>query len=202
MSQFLGEDKFYEYIEKLKEVYAENPKRATKEAKASLKRLSSEKKALLDEKAKPIFFIAMYFVFIVLMGLINLSQYPSYIFGMVFFIAGALVGAYVKGFGLFFLFSHGMTGLGLMIAGQIGELFSSSFLSDAPKEIYYWLVAIFLLILFAMIITILFNLSDSLREKRYFVFVPLILFGIAIVLTVLLSKYLWIHFGLKSTFMT
>ena len=192
-------DNFYEYIEKLQEIYAENPEKATKEAKASLRRLSSQpKEGIIGDKEKPIFFMAIYFIFIGLIGLINLKAYPGYLFGIVFFIAGVLIGLYMKGFGLIFLFSHGMTGLGVIASSQLGNLVGSTYMSDAPAKMYYCLIAIVLLVIIATIITILYNLSDSLREKRYFSFIPLALYGIAIVSMVVLSKYFLIHYGVEA----
>lgn len=116
-----------------------------------------------------------------------------------FFAAGSLICLKEKGFGIIFMFSHGFTGLGIMMAGLIGGLISSPLMGDAPIYILIFLVIIALLILAAMVLIILYNLSDILKAKRNFIFIPLILFGTAILLALILSKMVTYRYGIQSS---
>ena len=49
MNQDLNDNEFYEYIDELKAIYAENPQKATEEAKKSLDRLIMKRQPLLKK---------------------------------------------------------------------------------------------------------------------------------------------------------
>ena len=51
---------------------------------------------------------------------------------------------------------------------------------------------------FGLITTILYNLSDALKDNEYFIFIPLILFGIALLIAVIISKLVLVKFGIHS----
>lgn len=200
MNQDLNENDFYEYIEKLKEIYDENPRKATKEAKDSLARLSSNsKKKLLNDKEKMKFYIVMLYIVLALLGLFNISSYPLYIFGLIFFAAGSLIGLHVKGGGIVFLFSHGGTGFGLIIASLIGGLFTSPLMSDLPTIYYIYLVIMAIMTFIAIITTILYNLSDELSERKNFIFIPLVLFSAVIIMALILSKIILYKYNIPTS---
>lgn len=198
MSYKLPEEQFENYIQKLRQEFQENPKQALQEAQNSLRRLSAPKKKILKRENRKIFFIAIYFIIIALIGLINYTSMPLYLGGLVFFIGGLLIGLFIEKFGLIFLFSHGMTGLGLMLGVELSGLLTSPFISDAPIYIYISLGIILLLIILGLITTILYNLSDALKDNEYFIFIPLILFGIALLIAVIISKLVLVKFGIHS----
>ena len=53
---------------------------------------------------------------LVFSGLLNFGESTAmHVFGIIFFLAGFFVGKSVPGFGLIFLFSHGGSGIGVMI---------------------------------------------------------------------------------------
>jgi hypothetical protein len=198
MSYKLPEEQFEDYIQKLRQEFQENPKQALQEAQNSLRRLSAPKKKILKRENRKIFLIAIYFIIIALIGLINYTSMPLYLGGLVFFIGGLLIGLFIEKFGLIFLFSHGMTGLGLMLGIELSGLLTSPFISDAPIYIYISLGIILLLIILGLITTILYNLSDALKDNEYFIFIPLILFGIALLIAVIISKLVLVKFGIHS----
>ena len=51
---------------------------------------------------------------------------------------------------------------------------------------------------FGLITTILYNLSDALKDNEYFIFIPLSLFGIALLIAVIISKLVLVKFGIHS----
>ena len=196
MSYKSPEEQFEDYIQKLRQEFQENPKLALQEAQNSLRRLSTPKKKILNRENRKIFLIAIYFIVIAIIGLINYTSIPLYLGGFVFFVSGLLIGLYIEKFGLIFLFSHGMTGLGLMLGSELFGVITSPFISDAPIYIYILLGIILLLVILGLITAILYNLSDALKDNEYFVFIPLILFGIAILIAVIVSKLVLVKFGI------
>ncbi len=197
MKDEIDENDFYEYIDKLREIYEKKPKKATKEAKASLERLKQTKKQLISDNNKVKLYICLYFVFLALIGLVNINIYPMYLFGLIFFAAGSLVGLNVPGFGLIFLFSHGGSGIGVILGTMLGPIFESPIMSDNPVNLYICLGGIGFLILLGTILSILYNLSEPLKDKKNFILVPLVIFGIAITLTVILSTVVSYKFGIN-----
>ena len=196
MSYKSPEEQFEDYIQKLRQEFQENPKLALQEAQNSLRRLSTPKKKILNRENRKIFLIAIYFIVIAIIGLINYTSIPLYLGGFVFFASGLLIGLFIEKFGLIFLFSHGMTGLGLMLGSELFGVITSPFISDAPIYIYILLGIILLLVILGLITAILYNLSDALKSNEYFVFIPLILFGIAILIAVIVSKLVLVKFGI------
>ena len=103
---------------------------------------------------------------ILALGLFNLQGFPMYVFGFIFFIAGMLVGTFVPGFGVIFLFSHGLTGLSLMIESLDIKDYTM-LLSDAPK-FYTTILTILIVGLFVggVYFAIIHSLG-KLKEKKY-----------------------------------
>ena len=143
--------------------------------------------------------IAILLLFIALIGLIDIKNYSIYFFGFVFFTSGICIGLFVKGFGLIFLFSHGITGFYIIMASTLGALISSPIMSDPPFYIYPCLAVIVLIFLIAIILTIIFNLKDELRENKKFALVPLTLFTVAIIISLVLSRYAANKYGINTS---
>ena len=103
---------------------------------------------------------------ILALGVFNLERFPMYAFGFVFFVAGMLIGTFVPGFGVIFLLSHGLTGLGLMIS-SLGIKDYTVLLSDSPKFVTTLLVLLVVgLFVGAGYFTIIHSLG-RLKDKKY-----------------------------------
>lgn len=198
MSQYSSEDQFEDYIQKLRQEYQENPNRALKEVRLSVKRLSASKEPIINSENRNIFLMVIYFIVIALIGLINYTSMPLYIGGIAFFASGLLIGLFTGKPGLIFLFSHGLTGIGLMIGSELGGLLTSPFISDAPIYIYVLLGCILLLVLLGIMSAVLYNLSDAIKDKEYSVYIPFILFGMAIILSIIVAKIVFVQYGIHS----
>ena len=148
MNQDLNDNEFYEYIDELKAIYAENPQKATEEAKKSLDRLIMKRQPLLKKEDKIKLYLVLYFCVLALFGLINIQGYPLYLIGLMFFAVGIMVGLLKKGYGIIVLFTH------------------------------------------------LFNLSDKLRYEYIYMFVPLFIFGIVIIMAATLLIYIKTKYGI------
>ena len=97
------------------------------------------------------------------------------------------------------MFSHGLIGLGVMIAVMLTGLLTSPIMTDSPIYIYIMLGIIAISIFAGIILMVLYNLSDILKEKTNFIFIPLALFGIAIILSLILSKIVEYRYGIRTT---
>lgn len=206
----MSSDNYYNrYIKKLKELHQDYPDLANEEAKFGLERLGvkiEEEKGDINTKLfgtveiKKLCFIGM-FVFIGLLGLTTLNQVNEdmpyiflYYFGMIFFVAGFFVGNNIKGVGIIFLFSHGGTGFGLMLASLLGNTLKSPVFEDIiPLNIKIYLIVGICFIVLAFLVSIINNLSDKIRYKTKYPFVPLSIFTIVFVMAALfpyIIKYL------------
>ena len=126
-----------------------------------------------------------------LLGFINVFSNPEagvYFFGLVFFLAGFFVGVTQKGFGLIFLFSHGVTGLGIMVGFVLKDIFNNPLLQDGINNIHIYLGITLLIFVLAIITTAIRNLSDSFKNKQYSLLIPLSLFFIGLFMVTLLPK--------------
>ena len=106
-------------------------------------------------------------IIILLVGLLPLKTgdiecIPFYYFGFIFFIAGFFIGTSIPGFGIIFLFSHGLTGLGLMTVPLLLNITNNPYMTDNPKNIYIYLGVICALFAVAVIKTII----DSLNKLK------------------------------------
>jgi len=130
----------------------------------------------------------------------SLASIPMYIGGLAFFLAGLFVGLNIPVFGLIFLFSHGATGLFVILSSfffNIGEesadffkLFSNPIFSDGgiPNNLKMYIATIVVLLIIAFVYTILHNLSPVLKNNKKHMIAILLLFFIIILLTGLAPK--------------
>ncbi len=126
---------------------------------------------------------------------------PMYIGGLAFFLAGLFVGLNVPIFGLIFLFSHGATGLFLLLSSffvRIGEesadfleIFHNPVFSDGgiPNNLKLYIETTVALLIIAFVYTILHNLSPVLRNNKKHMIIILLLFFIVILLTGLAPRF-------------
>ncbi len=170
-------DDFNKYISELQKIYAEDPKRATKEASQSLKRLEA-KKGILKDIDLDILGICTISIIILLLAFIDMETLPLYMAGFAFFLSGHFVGMYVKGFGLIFLFSHSVTGICMMVGETLSKVLGNPLFSDNPRNLIIYLVIAIALLVIATIIVILHNLSDNLKKLNHIKLLPLTIYFI------------------------
>ena len=139
-------------------------------------------KKLGINKNDDILYMSLVLLIIAVLGLINIRNFPIYLFGLVFFAAGLFVGLYVKGFGIIFLFSHGGVGFGMMIYALLLDRFSESSLTDLSFNMKIYLGIMVLMIIGGFLGVIIYNLSETLNKNKYNKIFPLIILGLALFL--------------------
>lgn len=128
--------------------------------------------------------IMIFIIFI--SGLFNISEETTvmYYAGLIFFLVGMGVGLFAPGFCLIFFFSHGISGLGLMLFPIIDMVENNPVLTDgSPSVIYMYIAIIVLLVIAAIVMTIIYNISKNLKKIPNAIFIPTGLFTLAIFLT-------------------
>ena len=98
-----------------------------------------------------------------------------YFFGFAFFLSGHFVGMNVVGFGLIFLFSHSVTGMGIMIASML-NIFNNPLLTDLSTSEYCYLIIALSLFIIATTYVIIYNLSWKIKEIKYSKYIPLVIY--------------------------
>ena len=141
--------------------------------------------------------IGLLVVGFLLLGLFS-AQPGLYYFGFVFFLAGFYAGAYgPKVFGLIFVFSHGGTGLSLMIYYLCSKYFDNPRFTDGPYLIRYAGIVVFLIIA-ATVCVFVCNLTNPFldvnaekkiaHKNKWYVVLPLGLYFLAVLLTVVFLR--------------
>ena len=125
---------FDKKLEKLREIHLEHPREAEAKLNTALNQLDNETISKDRRKKFLTIFCVICGLTVLLVGLISKELIPMYYFGLVFFIAGLCVGLFQQGFGLVFLFSHGGTGLGLMLVPRVMSVFDKPYMSDNPPQ--------------------------------------------------------------------
>lgn len=182
---------FNECLDELEWLYKINPEITQKETEELIKKLNkinNSKKDILEDINTDILCLCLLGITTAIFGLFNIEKFPIYIFGLVFFIAGLGVGATIEKFGLIFLFSHGVTGMSIMLGSQISSLLASPIMSDNPTKIYIYLGIVITLLLIATITMILYNLSHNLKKIKHFILVPIIIYVLAFFMSGMLPK--------------
>lgn len=196
----INEERFNKNISELESFHKKNPEYVEKETKKLVEKIRSIenlkngglKRDFIRNSDK--YAIILLITFIASLGLLNISETIAlYYFGMIFFLGGYLasVSDEIGGSGVIVLFSHGCTGLALMLVPIIIEVIKNPILSDTAGTapfIYIGVAASF--IIAGIVLTIMYNLSATLRGLKIYKVLPLALFTIAIVLTTILPKLL------------
>lgn len=183
-----NDNKFNLYLEKINKAFNSDPNNNYPIIENYAKKLDCNKEdnnIKIDSKTNVT--LVMFFVcfLIFMLGFLNIKGIFGYIAGSVFFFAGLFIGLYIKGFGLIFLFSHGMLGLMSMSSSLLGFDFSDSIgpmLSDGSS--FSFIFIIFLIALFyilGVILTILHNLTKF-RERKFAIIFPISCFGIGLLI--------------------
>ena len=191
-------EEFNEYLEELKALYEKYPDRALEEAKHAKERIKNSRDSQQDNQRGNILSdidlellsIVIVVIIIALLSLFNpvIDNIVLYIFGLAFFLAGFFIGATQKGFGLVFLCSHGMTGLCIMVASFLSPVLSSPLMTENPDKIFSYLGIAITVFLVAIIVTVLINLSDNLKKKRFIKTIALLCYMVGFFLIAILPR--------------
>lgn len=185
---------FDEKLNKIKELHDKNPILIDYEVDYIISKYGLERK--IDPKKLKTYISVIFVILCALLGLVNVFSgnvdidISLYYFGILFFLAGLFIGLGVKAFGLIFLFSHGGTGLGLMLIPIIKSLKLQVYLTDSPTLLLIYLGIIIIAIILAIILTALYNLNDRLKDNVKVYSLIFILYLLAITMVVILPKIL------------
>lgn len=183
------ENDFSKYIEKLREMHERKPEKVSNEVRQALIRLGGiEKKSIFQDIDTDKFMLSILIIIIIFVGLFNLQEFPMYLFGVVFFLAGHFVGMFVPIFGLIFLLSHSVTGMGLMIGSLLGEFFTSPIMSDNPKNIFTYLAINAVLYVVATLTVVIHNLSNEFKMRKYAIVLPMAIYTVAFIMSAILPR--------------
>ncbi len=146
-------------------------------------------KKTLEPKNDHKIFIKLLIIFALLLILIgltsfkyNVNNFPFYYFGLAFFIGGLCVGLFVQGMGILFLFSHGLTGICIILLNQITYILKNPVVSDSGSNIYMWIGSSIILTIIGIILTIIYNISNRLKNVCFlYILLSCFLISISIV---------------------
>ena len=185
---------FEDKLNKLRELHDKNSMIIDHEVDYIISKYGTERK--VDPKKLKKFMFVTFVILCALLGLVNAfnsnidMDISLYYFGILFFLAGLFVGLSFKSFGLIFLFTHGGTGLGLMLIPIIKNLELKMYLTDNPTFLLIYLRIIIIVIILAIILTVLYNLNDRLKDNIKIYSLIFILYLLAITMVVFLPKLL------------
>ena len=175
------------YILDLKDFYNIDKKAAIKESRDFIKRIKKER-GLNDEKTKNILIIL--FTLTLLIGLIAgcfaEANLLLFLFGMIFFVAGYLIG-FAKGaqvIGCIFIFSHGILGFWLM-SNSIVENILDKQLYATSVNLQYYMNACIVLLIIGTLMLMLCNIFKRIREHNIFKLIPLCIYNVVLILIVI-----------------
>lgn len=191
----MNDDKYKESLNKINKYYKENPDITTNELEKAVYNIeynilmkNNDVKNSKGIDIEPVWLYRIGFVILILLiGLIDIAYGNfdgNYYFACIFFLAGLFVGLYVRGFGLIFLLSHGLSGLALMIGPTIKSILSSPIITDlANKSILFFIVIGIIALITAFLMTALYNLSNKIQGNKYSLLIIFILyiFGILMI---------------------
>lgn len=152
------------------------------------------KSRYLNPKLEKIFKIVFAFIILLagLMGLINKSFDGIYYAGAIFFLSGIFVTLNDEKFNLIFLFSHGLTGLCLMLYVTVYMILKSPALTNSANSIMMYLIISIAMIIAGFISIVLYNLNYKFIDYKYSLPIILSLFLIGI----LMIKFLPTIYGI------
>ena len=155
---------FEDKLNKLRELHDKNSMIIDHEVDYIISKYGTERK--IDPKKLKTYILIIFIILCVLLGLVNaFNSISLYYLGIPFFLGGLFVGLSVKSSGLILLFTHGGTGLGLMLIPIIKNLELKVYLTDNPTFLLIYLIIIIVAIILAIILTVLYNLNDRLTDN-------------------------------------
>ena len=207
------DEKFEQYISKIRVNYQKNPTETINVLDSVLNTLNEDEKnseskqfKILDldsEKTQIVLYIFS-LVILAFMSLFHIGgENPEgieiYLFSMIFLIAGQTIGTFLPYFGIIFLFSHGGTGIGIMMSTFLGTIFNNPRMTDNPPKllIIYIGISIFLIVI-GFLITVLRNLSNYLKTKQFVVYLPILLYIVGVGMV----AYLYRNFDIVYSFLS
>ena len=189
---------FDKNVELLKDAYEVDPENVNYQLKDLVERLGyptsleyvkktqKNNNTLLDKNEAKIFLLVIVALSSLLLCLFDFSVAPLVLFGLIFFWAGLLIGQNAKGFGIIFLFSHGGTGFGLVIGSLLSRFIENPIINENPKIFTYYYSAIAFVSVCAFLYTVLLNLSDELKKRKFSQLLSIGLFYLAFIMTAIL----------------
>ena len=133
---------------------------------------------------------------LVIIGFINInsSLWGLYYFGLVFFLAGFFAGSNGRET-LIFLFSHGIIGLGFMVATSVViNLNIMPLLMDGFNSLHAYLIISIITLIVATILTIRRSIHEEIKKIKYSQAIPLVIYFIGIFMLAILPKiYMFIY---------
>lgn len=203
----MNDDKYKESLNKIHKYYKENPDITTNELEKAVYNIeynilmkNNDVKNSKGIDIEPVWLYRIGFVILILLiGLIDITYGNfdgNYYFACIFFLAGLFVGLYVRGFGLIFLLSHGLSGLALMIGPTIKSILSSPIITDLTnKSILFFIVIGIIALITAFLMTALYNLSNKIQGNKYSLLIIFILY----IFGILMIKLIPIIYGISVT---
>lgn len=188
---------FEKKIKELRQLYEENPKEIMDILNKDIDNVSSNHAECNNfEALKPSVFKEVggvklgYIIIITILvfsGFINFGENTiMHFFGLIFFLAGFFCSKGVPGFGLVFLFSHGCTGLGLMLGGIFSRDFYQGIITDITKGIQIYFTIGIIAIIAAIFMMLFYNLSSTFRKNEKIPVISLGLFTLPVIMINLL----------------
>lgn len=178
------------YFNQIEKIYEKNPRFVIEELNNLIHKAEDDiykNKSLIDrlfaDKDKELvlsIFLMIIIAFLGLLTLNNIESLPIYFFGLAFFLAGINIGFSEKGFGLIFLFSHGGTGIAIMMGSLLYKALESSLFTDGGRNLIIYLIISIVIVVIGFLMTVVYNLSDYVRNKRYMKSYILLIFIIGI----------------------
>ncbi len=178
------------YFNQIEKIYKKNPRFVIEELNNLIHKAEDDiykNKSLIDrlfaDKDKELvlsIFLMIIIAFLGLLTLNNIESLPIYFFGLAFFLAGINIGFSEKGFGLIFLFSHGGTGIAIMMGSLLYKALGSSLFTDGGRNLIIYLIISIVIVVIGFLMTVVYNLSDYVRNKKYMKSYILLIFIIGI----------------------
>ena len=178
-NKFLTEEEiFEENINKITKEFEKNKRGTNAKLERVLLEIRKEKNetSIIDvlKLHKEQTITGVLIIILLLLGLFSISTNSEsmimYYFGMVFFLAGFFIGTSQESkMVIIFLFSHGGTGIALMLGSLLYPIFDSPLLSDMPTKLIIVLIIIFGLVLIAFILETIFNIAERFDTRKAYV---------------------------------
>ena len=106
-----------------------------------------------------------------------------FLFGSAFFFSGIYANVEDNQYGILFLFTHALPGFLIMIATLLVSLFINPIISDTNPIILITILALIVVSsILGFVYEIIYRTDSKFKEKKNAVFIPLIFFGIAVLL--------------------
>ena len=188
------------YVEELNKLYETDPQGAVNYLADSLSRVRYEKSLKVrlgfdDEKLNIV--ITIILALLTLPVALICNGDPSVVvFGIIFYLAGIMIGLFVPYAGIIFLFSHGGTGFFFLIQDVTELLKSNPIMSDLSSSMTNHIYLAILINGLAVVLTILQSFIPSIRKIKYIKSIIMFLFLVGL-LVVRMIPY---SFGVSPIF--